>query len=140
MFQYYLALRPGQELRLLKIKDIDFYNNMVVVCDETSKTTRRTVDMSDDLVELCHQFYINTYNSEFYVFGCNRIPGLKQLGRNTLRERFNRIRDKLKLPKIYKFYSMKHTGGVKLLESGRTLEELRAHFGHTSITSTDYYV
>ncbi len=140
MFQYYLALRPGQELRLLKIKDIDLYNNTVVVCDETSKTTRRTVDMSEDLVELCHQFYIQTYNRDFFVFGKDRIPGPIQLGKNTLRNRFNRFRDKLNLPDTYKFYSMKHTGGGKLLESGRTLEELRAHFGHTSILSTDYYV
>lgn len=140
MFQYYLALRPGQELRNLKIKDIDLYNNMVIVSDESAKTRRRTVDMSEDLVELCNHFHIQTYNPEFFVFGKDRTPGNKMLGQNTLRTRFNKYRDQLNLPKTYKFYSMKHTGGGKLLESGRTLEELRAHFGHTSILSTDHYV
>ncbi|MEI8206255.1 MAG: hypothetical protein WCG03_05200, partial [Kiritimatiellales bacterium] len=48
MFQYYLALRPGQELRFLKIKDIDLYNNKVIVTEESAKTSRRNIDMSVD--------------------------------------------------------------------------------------------
>ncbi|MEI6697270.1 MAG: tyrosine-type recombinase/integrase [Bacteroidota bacterium] len=140
MFQYYLALRPGQELRFLKIKDIDLYNNKVIVTEESAKTSRRNIDMSVDLVEICHQFNLQSSNSEFYVFGRLRVPGTETLGNNTLRNRFNKYRDELNLPKTYKFYSMKHTGGGKLLESGRSLEELRSHFGHTSILSTDHYV
>ncbi len=140
MFQYYLALRPGQELRFLKIKDIDLYNNKVTVTEESAKTNRRIIDMSVDLVEICHQFNLQSSNSEFYVFGRLRVPGTETLGNNTLRNRFNKYRDELNLPKTYKFYSMKHTGGGKLLESGRSLEELRSHFGHTSILSTDHYV
>jgi integrase len=140
MFQYYLALRPGQELRKLKINDIDLYNNRVVVTDENAKKVRRTVDMSEDLVELCHHFNLHCYNCDFYVFGKDRTPGTSLLGQNTLRNRFNKYRDMLNLPKTYKFYSMKHTGGGMLLESGLTLEELRAHMGHTSILSTDHYV
>ncbi|MCX6231169.1 MAG: tyrosine-type recombinase/integrase [Bacteroidetes bacterium] len=140
MFQYYLGLRPGQELRSLKIRDIDMYNHKVIVSEEISKTSRRIIDMSEQLVELCHHFNIHNYEREFYVFGKFREPGEEMLGSNTLRNRFNKYRDLLKFPKTYKFYSMKHTGGGRLLESGRTLEELRNHFGHTSILSTDHYV
>jgi len=140
MFQYYLALRPGQELRLLKIKDVDFYNYRVVVTEENAKKRRRTVDMPKELSELCQQYNVHHFDREFYVFGRNKMPGREPLGQNTLRNRFNTFRDRLGLPKIYKFYSMKHTGGGKLLESGRTLEELRNHFGHSSIESTDHYV
>jgi len=140
MFQYYLALRPGQELRKLKVKDINLSNNTVIVTDESAKTTRRTIDMSEDLVQLCHHFNIQNYNTEFFIFGRDHTPGPETLGQNNLRNRFNKYRDQLNLNKTYKFYSMKHTGGGMLLESGRTLEELRAHFGHTSILSTDHYV
>jgi len=140
MFQYYLALRPGQELRLIKVQDIDIFNYRVVVTEENAKTSRRTIDMPKELAELCQRYNIHHFNGEYYVFGRNKMPGREPLGQNTLRNRFNTFRDRLGLPKVYKFYSMKHTGGGKLLESGRTLEELRNHFGHTSIESTDHYV
>jgi len=140
MFQYYLALRPGDELRSLKVKDIDLYNNKVYVTEEFAKTRHRIIDMSEDLVNICHHFNILSYDNDFYIFGRKREPGIERLGKNTLTNRFNHFRDILKLPKTYKFYSMKHTGGGKLLESGRSLEELRTHMGHTSILSTHHYV
>lgn len=140
MFQYYLAIRPGQELRLLKVKDIDVYNYKVVVVDEHAKVNRRTIDMPKELAELCISYQIQNYNREYYIFSKNGIPGAEPLGHNTLRNRFNKFRDDLKLPGIYKFYSMKHTGGGKLLEAGLTLEEIRDHFGHRSIETTDHYV
>ena len=140
MFQYYLALRPGQELRKLKIKDIDLYNNTVIVTDESAKTVRRCVDMSEDLVSLCHHFNIQNYNPDFYVFGRERTPGSMHLGHNTLRVRFNKYREILNLPQTYKFYSMKHTGAGMLLDAGLTIEELRDHLGHTSIISSHHYV
>ncbi|MPL77597.1 Tyrosine recombinase XerC [bioreactor metagenome] len=140
MFQYYLAIRPGQELRLLKVRDIDVYNHKVVVVDETAKTNRRVIDMPVDLAELVLKYQINRYNRDFYVFSKNGIPGPEPLGHNTLRNRFNKFRDQLNLPSVYKFYSMKHSGGGKLLEAGLTMEEIRDHFGHKSIETTDHYL
>ena len=140
MFQFYLAIRPGRELRLLQIKDIDLYNKTVVITEENAKVSRRTVDMSEDLVELCNQYMIPNYNREFYLLGRERIPGPKPLGQNTMRNRFNKYRDELNLPDIYKFYSMKHTGGGKLLQAGFTIEEIKSHFGHSSIETTDRYL
>lgn len=140
MFQYYLAIRPGNELRLLKVKDIDTYNNKVVVIDESAKVSRRTIDMPEHLAELCSLYQIEHYNKDYYVFGRNGIPGPEALGMNTLRNRFNKYRDALGMPDIYKFYSLKHTGGGKLLDAGITLEEIRNHFGHKSIETTDRYV
>lgn len=140
LFQYYLAIRPGKELRMLKINEIDFYSNKVIIVEDNAKKRRRVIDMSEQLAELCHQFNIHSYDRDFYVFSKDNKPGSILLGKNNFPRRFNKYRDMLNLPKTYKFYSMKHTGGGKLLESGLTLEELRAHFGHTSILSTDHYV
>jgi len=140
LFQYYLAIRPGQELRLLKVRDIDIYNHTVVVVDESAKKSRRTIDMPVDLAELCNTYQIHHYHPDNYIFGQNGVPGPVPLGHNTMRNRFNKFRDDLEFPKTYKFYSMKHTGGGKLLESGLTLEEIRNHFGHKSIETTDHYV
>ena len=140
LFQYYIAIRPGNELRNLKIKDIDFYNNTVLVSDLSAKTGRRTIDMPKQLVEACFELNINKFDANFYVFGKFATPGILMLSVNTLRNRFNKIRDRLNLPKTYKFYSMKHTGGGMLLEAGASIEEIRAHMGHHSIESTDHYL
>jgi integrase len=140
LFQFYVAIRPGNELRGLRIRDIDLYTNRVVVTDETAKTVRRTVDVPDQLIDILFEYNINRYASDLYVFGRGGIPSEVMLGKNTLRNRFNKFRDKLNFPKTYKFYSMKHTGAGMLLDSGATIEEIRDHMGHFSIESTDYYI
>jgi site-specific recombinase XerD len=59
---------------------------------------------------------------------------------NTLRERFNKYRDRLNLSPSYKWYSFKHTGAGKLLESGASIAELMNQLGHTDIASTYRYI
>ncbi len=140
MFIYYLALRPGQEMRLLKIKDIDLYNNVVTVVDGQAKVMRRTIDIPKPLADMCEEFLLMRFNREYYVFGRLGMPGPEPTGKNTLRVRFNQVRKKLGLPDTYKYYSMKHTGGGNLLQSGATIEEIKNHFGHRSIETTDRYL
>lgn len=140
LFQFYVAIRPGNELRGLKIRDIDLYNNRIVVSDETAKTVRRTVDVPRQLIDILFDYNINRYDSELYLFGKFGLPADIMLGKNTLRNRFNKFRDKLNFPKTYKFYSMKHTGAGMLLDAGATIEEIRDHMGHVSIESTDHYI
>ncbi len=140
MMIYYLSLRPQQELRLLKIKDIDLYNNVVTIVDGHAKCARRTINIPNPLRDLCNDYMLGRYNREYYVFGKGGVPGACPTGKNTLRCRFNRMRDKLGLPDTYKFYSFKHTGGGKLLEIGATIEEIRDHMGHKSIDTTYRYI
>lgn len=142
LFQYFTALRPGAELRLLKIKDIDFDNSSITVNEVNAKRTRHeTVDMPIQLNELCIKTYLlRTFNKEFYVFGRFKTPGDKPVGKNTLRNRFNSFRDALNLPKHYKFYSMKHTGAGRLLESGASIVEVQRHLRHLSIEDTQHYI
>lgn len=140
LFQFYLALRPGSEMRLMKIMDLDLYNKIATVVYENAKKDRRTIDIPVQLVKLCREFGIDGYNREFFIFGRKHCPGPEPVGKNTLPKRFNMLRTQLGLPSIYKFYSWKHTGAGKLLASGRTIEEIKRHLGHAHIESTDYYV
>lgn len=142
MFQYYTAIRPGTELRLLKIKDIDLYKGSITVNDVDAKEARHeTVDMPVQLKNMCiERFLLHTFNPEFYIFGRNRTPGPEPLGTNTLSNRFNAFRDALRMPSHYKFYSFKHTGAGRLLESGATIIELKNHLRHKSIEDTQFYI
>ncbi|MCT4636251.1 MAG: site-specific integrase [Bacteroidales bacterium] len=142
MFIYYCFLRPSYELRFLKIKDLNLDEGLLWVNPSHSKTGRaETIDIPDQLIELCRYVYdLELYNHEFYVFGNGGRPGPNHYGVNTLREKFNRIRDKNGISKDYKFYSMKHTGAGILLESGATISELMSQLRHTELTSTQHYI
>jgi integrase len=143
-FEYYCGMRPGYEIRLLKIGDIDFKKNFskVIITSENSKTGRlRKVAIPDVFLKYLEKVWkLETYDKDFYVLGRDGKPGILPLGKNTLRDRFNRIKCKLGLPKYYKFYSMKHTGAVILAEQGVPLIEIRDHLGHTSIETTEIYL
>jgi integrase len=140
IFQFYLCCRPGKELREMKIGDLDLYRKQVNIRLETGKTGKRMISMPDALIEICQEFKLDKYDRDYYVFSRGGTPGIDLLSKNHFSNRFRDVRASLNLPKTYKFYSMKHTGAGKLLESGATFAELMSHCGHTSVESTIAYV
>jgi integrase len=140
LMQFFLCCRPGKELRLLKVQDIDLHGNIVHITEADGKKGKRKITMPEALVELCQTLKLQNYEQDFYVFSKNGKPGKVALGKNYFSRKFVQYRKELKLPSIYKFYSFKHTGAGKLLESGATVAELMSHLGHTSFESTIAYV
>jgi len=140
LFQFFLCCRPGSELRLMKIEDIDFFNQVVYIRFDTGKTGSRRIAMPDALLEVCNEFKLNSYSGSFFVFGNKGVPGPVPHGKNHLSSRFREIRKELGLSPMYKFYSYKHTGAGKLLESGATIAEVKSHLGHSSVESTIKYI
>lgn len=142
MFQYYTAIRPGTELRLLKIKDIDFWNKKISINILNSKIEKQsTISMPIQLHEMIvNQFHLQNYNKDFFIFSHNGMPGEKALGLNSMRNRFNKFRDKLELSKDYKYYSLKHTGASRLIECGVDIIDIMGHLRHTDIDSTYHYI
>jgi len=140
LFQFFLCCRPGSELRLMKIEDLDFFSQVVYIRFDTGKTGARRISMPDALLEVCNEFKLNTYPGSFFVFGNKGIPGPVPHGVNHFSTKFREIRKALNLSPMYKFYSYKHTGAGKLLESGATIAEVKSHLGHTSVESTIKYI
>lgn len=141
MIQYYSAIRPGNEMQNLRIKDIDFFNNQAVINAVDAKRERRIATLPDQLVELLtDRFQLQQFNPDFYILGRSRVPGPDKVGANTLRNRFNQYRERLNLPTHYKYYSLKHTAAGKLLKDGKTISEIRDWCGHTTTSSTEHYV
>jgi integrase len=140
LMQFFLCCRPGNELRLLKIQDIDTFNQLVHINEESGKTGKRKITMPEALIEVCNKFNIYQHPRECYLFSKDCKPGLKPLGKNYFSRTFLKYRKELNLPSFYKFYSIKHTGAGKLLESGATIVEVMSHLGHTDIESTLHYI
>ena len=141
LMQYFCFIRPGNELLQMRIKQINFSAKTIFIPkDHAKRRTERTVDMPLQLYNVLMEFGIQHFGKEMFLFGRAGRPGNQPMGMNTLRSRFNRIRDKVGLSSSYKWYSFKHTGAGKLLESGATIAELMNQLGHTDISSTYRYI
>jgi len=142
MFEYYCAIRPGSELRLLKVKDIDFGNGVVYISADRAKSGRgEFITMPKQMINLCREYKIDKANPEFYVFGKKKVPGVVNISVNMLSYRFNKIRDSLGLSKEYKLYSMKHTGCTALSDAKIVSSvEMMHHFRHTKLDVMLHYI
>jgi integrase len=141
MFEFYCALRPGHEIREMKIKDIDLLAGTIRI-DRTRAKNRieRVVTMPYQLIEQLRNFYkLHTYDHELYVFGRGGHPGPTHISKNKLAYKFNRIRKNLNMPYEYKFYSWKHTGAVEADQADIPMKDISLHLGHNSLKATDFY-
>ena len=142
MILYYCFIRPGVELRLLKIGDFNFEVGVIHVRQENAKTKKaRTVTMPIDLIKICKEFGIDKVDKDLYVFGKKNKFNTSPININSLRVAFNQYRDKYKLSKGIKFYSLKHTGATNLANSKEvSIVAIQNQLGHDRLTSTEHYI
>lgn len=138
---YYCAIRPGTEMRLMKIGDIDFVNKNICVRAELAKNkTTEYVGMPDSLLEYMFNLHLNMFDKDLYIFGRYGQPSLEPMGKNTMRNRFNSYRELLKISTDKKFYSWKHAGAISAAQNGATIFELKDQLRHKSIVTTEEYL
>lgn len=141
MFQYYCFIRPGQELRLLKVGDVDLAAGVIRIPAQRAKNRRaEVVTMPKQLIELCREYGLEGAGKELYVFGRGGKIAARSWGCNTLPYKFDKFRDQLGLSKDIKFYSMKHTGVTMLAESGAPIRAIMDQCRHTNLSATQHYL
>ena len=140
--EYYCFLRPGQEIRMAKIKWFDLARGIIHVPKEVVKTRQdKMVIIPDNFRDyLMKEVKLHLYPSEYYLIGQNGMPGQNPLGSNNLRNRFNIIRDGLGLPREYKLYSWKHTGNARAADAGIPAYHRQMQNGHASMRSMEEYL
>jgi integrase len=140
-FEYYCYLRPGQEIRLMRIGWIDFGNGQILIPKTIAKTkTDKMITIPSQFLQMLKiEYHLHSYPRNHYVFGKNDLPGQEHLGKNNLKNRFVVLRKKLEMPDQYKLYSFKHTGNVRARKSGIPIEERQAQNGHSSQRTTEVY-
>lgn len=140
LMEYYCAIRPN-ELRQLRIRDIDIEKQTIRVPKDISKNRMtESVNIPRQLQKILLEMELEQYRPEDYLFSLGGNPGATMLGKNSLRYRFDRIRNRLGISPVYKLYSFKHTGGVELVNAGVDTWELQRHFRHKSIDTTERYI
>ncbi|MCK9402902.1 MAG: tyrosine-type recombinase/integrase [Chitinophagaceae bacterium] len=139
--QYYCFIRPGEEMRALKVCDIltDRKHWRFRVEGTDAKVGRfRFVPIPDEL-KLFLEPYISGFPPHYYLFGRGRMPSNLPLGANTLYNRHRAYLQALGLPEGYTLYSWKNTGAVMMYGAGIKLKYISLLMGHTNIETTDRY-
>lgn len=141
MIQYFCFIRPGRELRYLKIGDVYLDCGYMTVRLENAKSKREdSVTIPHQLIDILREYGIGQADKSLYIFGVKKKFGTKPVSVNMLRWRFNKIRDRLQLPKEYKFYSFKHTGASMLHQSGASLRDIMDQLRHVNLSATQHYI
>lgn len=142
LLQMFCFIRPGNELRSLRIGDVDLSRNTIRILKSNAKTREeRVVTIPNFLAEkLKGEFMLQGYNRNYFLFTTEGEPGKNKIGKNQLRKKFNEIRGRLKMPESYKLYSWKHTGGVMAEDMGIPLHVIQAQMGHKNILTTVEYL
>lgn len=81
---------------------------------------------------------IYNYPSEYYIIGFQCRPSAERGTVQTLRRRWQELREKLSLPSAYQFYSLKDSGITKMI-SLLNVAEVRDQARHHNISITDVY-
>jgi integrase len=140
MTEYYCALRPGSEIRLMRAEEVDLGAGVIRIPPDRAKSRRKEIVTMPEQLMVLYKDYLGDTEGNMFVFGKGGMPGKVPWSENTLRNQFNKYRDNLKMPKTYKLYSSKHTGITRLAESGMPLHIIMEHARHTNLGVTQAYI
>jgi integrase len=136
---YYCAIRPQSELRFLRIENIDFEQSTIKVPAEFSKNGKeRIVVVYNKLLEQMKAIGYDHAKPYHYIFSYYGLPGEKRVGKNYFIRRWDDFREAFNIPKQYKLYGSKHTGGQALAIKTNTYI-VQEHMDHTDPKTTQHY-
>ena len=140
-FINYCFIRPG-ELRQLKLSDIFFSENKILVRKEISKNKKsQFVSIPTVFLEEMYKDGWHQLPGDYFVFSQTGLPGLQQIGLNSMRNRHQNILKDLKFNTArHKLYSWKHTGAVQFVKNGGSMKDLQLQLRHHSLDQVNTYL
>lgn len=137
---YYGLMRPTEILQLKK-DYIDMQNNVLILPANITKSgKKRIVTMSQKLKDAFLNMNIDSIPKNYYIFSNMFLPGTTKLTSKAISRKWERLRDKINIPKNCKFYSLKDTGIVKMLKVGIPPNVVRDQAGHQDLHTTNIYI
>lgn len=139
-FIYFTFIRPGRELRLLKVGDV--HETRIRLTSKRSKNSRtRHMIIPPGLEHLLTQHGIRSYPSHYYLFSVAGVPGPEPVGQNYFYKRHRKHLETLGLfGQDYDLYSWKPTGVIALYNATKDIKLLQQQCGHSTIEQTDRYL
>ena len=142
MIEFYCLVRPG-DLCALRKKHIDTTKWLIEVEAETTKNDNRsfrTIPLA--LIPFIRKLKLDG-DQEDYVFSEDGkygfTPGKTYCDPRKISKYWANLRPKFKLDKVHKFYSLKNSGIIDMLESGISPEDVRQQADHSDLKVTSVY-
>lgn len=136
---YNALIRPN-EIRLLKIKNIDLENKCIIVPYNVAKNGKqRIVAMTNDLYTDFLSMKLHKYPEDYYLFTVKFQPGKNKAADHYYSRYWAKIRDKIGLPKTMQLYSLRDTGIFEMLKAGIDDLSVMQHADHSSLDMTTIY-
>lgn len=115
---FYTLIRPN-ELRLLKISDIDLITGTIQVNAENSKNKKtERVAIPNAFLSRLIDLKLHNYPSNYYLFGKDGTPSNKCWNEGYFRKKHGKVLKELGFEHNYSLYSWKHTGAIQMVKSG----------------------
>jgi|GEM_PF-1091753 len=138
--QFYCFIRPG-EARCLRIENIDFYANTIIVPANISKNKRtQTVVIPKQFVDILKKHCSHCTNIEYYLFGKTNEPGPTQVTRDCFNKQHRAMLKELNIITKHKLYSWKHTGAKQAALGGVNIKQLQLQLRHSNLETMDIYL
>lgn len=138
---YSCFIRP-KEMSYIKIEHISIYHKTIYVPAQNAKNDQDgVITLPRKVIELMLDLDIFRSPNDYYLFSHDFLPGAEYASPKRFRDFWLKtIREKLKFPAEYKFYSLKDTGITNLLRD-TNIDRLsfRDQARHSSILITDMY-
>lgn len=135
---YYCFIRPGEQ-RLLKISDINFDSGYIEIRADISKNKKtEKVVIPSFLLEKLQ--YLKQYNNNYFVLSKTSVPGQEPVSEKWICDNHRKILNRLQIRGRYAFYSWKHTGVVKCVQSGMNIRDIQNQLRHHSLEMVMEYL
>lgn len=138
-FAYYTFIRPD-EITNIKLSDIYLKEQKVFIASSISKNRKDgMVGLNDTLIKSMLDLNIFSNPGNYYLFGKGFKPSKEKVTTKVYRNYFNKVREKLKFPDSYQFYSLKDTG-IRDLANAEGIVIARDQARHADVSTTNKYL
>lgn len=139
LMMYYTLVRPN-ELTYIQLKDFNLKEQTLYLSHEYTKNRKdAVVTIPAKIIRLMVELETFNHPDTFYLFGRGFIPSEKKAEGRIFREYFVKVREALKWPDYYQFYSLKDSGITNTIDAvGLTIAKDQAR--HSSVAVTNKYV
>ena len=140
MMAFHCLLRP-KEITYVRVCDISLEGQTIYVSANHSKNGKtRIATIANVMIDYIKKLDLPGMNQSQYLFSEGFIPGKTRMDPRKIAKRWEKLRNRLKLPKEMKFYSLRDSGIVQMLEDGIPPDVIMRLADHHSLEVTNEYV
>ena len=128
LLTYGCLLRPHQEIRLLRWRDVDFERGVISLSGDRNKSGKNRIVPIPDYID--SELRIRFTENNRYILRNNELP----YSRDYLKVLWKRFKSQSKsLEEGVTLYSLRHSGAIKVFEKTGSLLKLQQVMGHSDM-------